>query len=299
MAKPKRMSDIFASSVEQDPSAIPPITTGPYSSEGPTLPIIGAAEEPERRNNKVMNSNVVSNKKVEKYKKAESEGPLGHSIQRTQPSATIHPALFEPWNFLGTVLFKLLQSQNRIRVAQNIVPVVFTKNQNINAGIKRLKTYLGAYRGDITSTKVQDSLEQRDVIIVISAHGVGTTKLVSIIDVLKRAVSPITKEAKDSNMVDTWYMYTLLTSIEEERKIQTASEVNAEIELDQNTQGTEEEDAFEPMGTILSEKDKGQDQVKPRKVPVLSIWMTRIQIPRFKDVFGEQTLMVQRLPQDE
>ena len=47
------------------------------------------------------------------------------------------------------------------------------------------------------------------------------------------------------------------------------------------------------------EMENGEDGVQLRKVPVLTVWMTRKKIPAFKNAFGEQTFPVQKISQEE
>jgi hypothetical protein len=180
------------------------------------------------------------------------------------------------------------------------VPVVFTKNQNIKAGINRLKTYLGAYDDKAPPNDMPEALEQADAIIAVSAQGDGTTKLVSIVDVAKRVVAPNTRVPESAIKTETWWTYSSLTSVATEKAIKAVSEPKVIAQLSQTTEDTQEEDeAFEPMvvGPLAQEKDQKSKQM--RKFPVLTIWMTKKRIPAFKEAFGEQTFTVQLLSQDE
>jgi hypothetical protein len=289
MAKPQRMSEVFASSSEKDQNITTVTATSPYSSEGPTLPIIGATD---------------SAKKASKKRKAQHEAVDAVKKKPSQsPSPpTLHPSLYEPWTRLPSELLKLPETQSRLRATQNIVPVAFSKNQNVKSGINRLKTYLGAYRDSASTIEMPDALKEEDLVIAASAQGEGTTKLVGIVDMVRRLVAPTGLERDKDEKVETWWMYTMLTSVEVERKIKTMREgANGEEEA-KRTQGTQEEEAFERMdvdGPEEQEKGNSRNGTQMRKVPVLTIWMTRKKIPAFKNAFGEQTFSVQKIHPEE
>ncbi|EUC50081.1 hypothetical protein COCMIDRAFT_83014 [Bipolaris oryzae ATCC 44560] len=283
MAKPNRMSEIFASSSEKDNDTTAITATPPYSSEGPTLPIIGAQE---------ADSNLAKKRKASKN--TQSTAPKKQS-QEVYPH-TIHPSLYEPWTRLPPDLLKLLESQTRLQGTRNIIPVVFSKNQNVKSGINRLKTYLGAYRNPASTIDMPDALKRDDVVIAVSAQGEGTTKLVGIVDMVRRIVAPSSKEEVGDGLVETWAMYTMLTSIDIERKARVP-EVKKKGE--EEVESEEEEEAFESMDVDGRGGPKEKDEVKMRKVPVLTVWMTRKRIPAFRNAFGEQVFEVIRLVEDE
>jgi hypothetical protein len=291
MAKPKRMSEIFASSSEKDADTTTAVTATPppYSSEGPTLPIIGASENDSKSSKKRKNTTGAPNTATKK------------PSQQASPH-TIHPSLYEPWTRLPPDLLKLLESQTRLQSTQNIVPVVFSKNQNVKSGINRLKTYLGAYKDPSSTLELPEALKREDGIIALSAQGQGTTKLVGIMEMVRRIVAPSAKEQERNGLVETWAMYTMLSSVEEERKANAVEEKSkdGEAEEAQSTED-EEEDAFEPMEVDSRDaqvKGAKKDALQKRKVPVLTVWMTRKKIPAFKNAFGEQTFSVQKVSDD-
>jgi hypothetical protein len=298
MAKAKRMSDMFASSAEKDSSAITTFAT-PYSSEGPTLPIIGAETE----HMTGLNNDKSKNNRNTREK---SKGP-GHNVEKlitskAQPVATFHPVLYEPWTLLPFGLTKILTSQARLRGTQNVVPIVFTKNHNVKSGINRLKTYFGAYMDKSQPLDMPEALKQIDVIIAVSAQGEGTAKLVSILDVARRVVAPSAKDKENGFKIDTWWMYTSLTSVEMEKRINGVSDAKLDAQPSQAKQDAEEDDdeeeeAFEPMKIDTPVQDRESEQKKMVKAPVLTVWMTKKKIPAFEEAFGEQTFEV--LPLDD
>ncbi|CAO2658607.1 Nn.00g063300.m01.CDS01 [Neocucurbitaria sp. VM-36] len=292
MAKPKRMSDILASSSEKDGDVTMATATPPYSSEGPTLPVIATATEPGTGTPK---------RKVNGHNSSTAPKKQG----QPQASPTSDPALYKPWSLLPTEVFKLLESQARLRTTQNVVPVVFTRNQNVKSGINRLKTYLGAYRDPNSSIEMPDALKQEDVVIAVSAQGQGTTKLVSIVDMVRRIVAPSEKGTDAGAKVETCWMYTTLASVKTERRLNnpTEAELQAVHEAGE-MQESEEEEAFEPMNmdgqeNQTNEKSEGAERIQIRKVPVLTVWMTKKKIPAFKQAFGEQSFTVKVMEQDE
>ncbi|RAQ99368.1 hypothetical protein DDE82_008332 [Stemphylium lycopersici] len=280
MAKAHRMSDMFTSSSEKDANTTTIAATPPYSSEGPTLPIIGASDDntnhPKKRKARHGTSDVATKKP------SQSPAP-----------PTIHPSLYEPWTRLPPDLLKLLESHDRLRKTENIVPVVFSKNQNVKSGINRLKTYLGAYKDPASTIELPEALKMDDLVIAVSAQGEGTTKLVGIVDMARRIVSPSAKEQDDTGRVETWFMYNMLTSVDFERKTKVE---------EKKTQDTQEDDAFEPMdvdGHAVEGTSAEKTTLHMRKVPVLTVWLTKKRISAFKSAFGEQTFSVKKLPADE
>jgi len=275
MGNAKRMSEMFASSAEKDANTTTVTASPPYSSEGPTLPIIGAPEDAPTAGKK---------------RKAQDKINGTASKKPSQPPSppTIHPSLYEPWTLLPTELRKLPETQKRMRATQNIVPVVLSKNQNIKSGINRLKTYLGAYKDPASTIEMPEALKEDDVIIAVSAQGEGTTKLVGIVDMVQRIVAPSGGEDDKHGKEEAWWTYTMLTSVEVDWEIKTSRPTDkgdADVEKTQSTQKQDE----------LSNENK---TMKRRKIPVLTVWMTKKRIAAFRNVFGEQTFAVEPLSLD-
>ncbi|KAH7389421.1 hypothetical protein DE146DRAFT_162880 [Phaeosphaeria sp. MPI-PUGE-AT-0046c] len=286
MAKPKRMSDMFASSAEKSSTYTPAVTATPYSSEGPTLPIAGADTEH-------------AGGRQRKARKIDSkEAPVGETR-----SPTSHPALYEPWTLLPTEILKQINAQKRLRGKHNVVPIVFTKNQNVKAGINRLKIFLGASETPKNSLDKPTALQEKDSVIAVSAQGDGSAKLVSIVDVARRVVAPTPKEKELGENINKWCLYTSLASIEVEKKKGSPSEkmsISQPDEMDQDMHEVDGEgDAFEPTVADKADQKKGDSQNRMIKTPVLTIWITKKEIPAFKSAFGEQTFEVKSLPRDD
>jgi hypothetical protein len=299
MATPQRMSDIFASSVEHDTTMT--TATPPYSSEGPTLSILAedgmtgnhtAAKESKRH------PTVSTDRRdAEEEKRKQTQATKQNAPTKARRVATIHPSLYQPWTLLPSELLKVLVSQARLRSSQNVVTIVFSKNQNIKSGINKLNTYLGAYRTKENPIDLPEALKQTDVLIAISAQGDGTTKMVGIVDMLRRGV--ISKENDDSQRTETWWTYTSLTSIEMKRKLKIqVSEDRINNENRDILDATQEEDAFEPMEIDVPVNDKSE-AAPAVKVPVLTVWMTKKRIPAFRDAFEEQTFTVVQMTEED
>jgi hypothetical protein len=305
MAKPKRMSDIFASSAERAPGATSLTATPPYSSEGPTLPIIGGESDHKtdcsHDETKTAALQNISNENVRKKRKTQAPDQERSIKQQAQSVATSHSSLYEPWTLLPHDVANSLHSGTRLRGTANVVPIVFTKNQNVRSGINRLKTYLGAYADKDNPMDMPEALEQPDSVISVSAQGEGTTKLVSIVDMAKRVVAPSKKDIESGVKTETWWTYISLTSIDVEKKPKVLPGHEA-TDKTGDTKGVEQEEegeAFEPMDVDSPAKGRDQEPRQIRKMPVLTVWMTRQKIPVFKDAFGEQTFTVKLLSQDE
>ena len=268
------MSEMFASSAEKDANTTTVTASPPYSSEGPTLPIIGAPEDAPTAGKK--------RKAQDKINGTASKKP-----SQSPSPPTIHPSLYEPWTRLPTELRKLPEIQKRMRATQNIVPVVFSKNQNIKSGINRLKTYLSAYKDPASTIEMPDALKEDDVIIAVSAQGEGTTKLVGIVDMVQRIVAPSGGEDDKHGEKEAWWMYTMLTSVEVDREIKTRPTEKGNVDVEK-TQSTQKKD----------ELSNENNTMKTKNIPVLTVWMTKKRIAAFRNVFGEQTFAVEPLPQD-
>lgn len=300
------MSAIFASSAEKDGDITMATATPPYSSDGPTLPVIGSTTEPSSGIPKAAKAENTKDSKAETKRKAQSHSSNTATKKQKQPEnpATNDHTLYEPWTLLPPELLKLLESQARLRTTQNVIPVVFTRNQNVKSGINRLKTYLGAYRDPASTIEIPDALKEEDSVIAVSAQGQGTPKLASIMDMVRRIVAPSGEDMDASAKVETWWMYTALTSVETERRLEPADkEMQDTVDEAEKIQESEEEDAFEPInihgqGGQAQEED-GAEAIQKRKVPVLTVWMTRKKIAAFKNAFGEQSFTVKILQQEE
>lgn len=227
-----------------------------------------------------------------------------------QTQQTVHPFLYEPWKLLPCGILNLFESHVRLRILQKAVPVVFTKNQNLKSGINRLKAYLGAYRDPTSTMELPDSLWQEDCVIAISAQGDGTTKLIGIVDMVKRIVAPSEKDKNGGAHVEMWWIYTTLGGIEidwslrtKDGKIKKVGDETGETQKIEDEEEKGEEESFESMeidGKENQDREEADQSnvIRKRTIPVLTVWVSRKQIPELKQTFGEQSITVQKMQQD-
>jgi hypothetical protein len=198
--------------------------------------------------------------------------------------------LYEPWLLIPAALRSAL-TDSSASCEDSVVPVVFTHNQNVKAGINKLKLYVSTVQNVNATVKEKlqaERLPKGNTIIAVSAQGKATTKLVGTVEIAKRVVGPSENEPDAESI--TWYTYTSLSSQAVERKRKAENEPRAE-------HGRDDEDAFESLLDI-----KKQDSEKSRlkvTVPVLTVWISNTRIPRFRDAFGEQTFQVARTKEDK
>ncbi|KAF2872352.1 hypothetical protein BDV95DRAFT_492193 [Massariosphaeria phaeospora] len=296
-------SKLFPSSKEGDTTLSP---DPPYSSEGPTLPLLGggadvpvaAARRGDIPSDDLHNTQDAQGprKKTKKRKAGRDPSHEAPPPAARQPSIDLAP-LHTPWELLPPEVLALLTQRlgapdwwrNRV------VAVPFSKNQNIAAGINRLQTYLGAHKNPHSPVERPAVLDEEGAVIAVGALGDATVKLVGIVEMLKRVVAPEAAAGKEEGVAEgvaTWYMYTSLASRTVEKKVRSVDERDAN-----GAKGTEE-DAFEPLETAgkkSAEQDKTESARKTLAVPVLLVWMSRQAIPEFRGAFGEQTFLVRQI----
>jgi len=218
-----------------------------------------------------------------------------------KPARANHPRLYEPWTLLPDRARKEVEK----RGTENVIPVVYSKNQNVKSGITKLRRYLGA-GSDKVSDDVPVALRQEDAVIAVSAQGDGTVKLVGIVDMVRRITGGKGTEKgcemeKEKSEGVKWYMYTALSSVVMPRggnAVDSADaegqEVHADIESDAMDVDVDGDDSAlkETRGRDHLAKEGRNEEDKTKTVPVLTVWMTRKRIPSFKDAFGEQDFVV-------
>jgi hypothetical protein len=271
---PKRKSAL--SSSKSKPLETP---TQPFSSDGPTLPIITTTSQP------LPTASIPTKRK---------SSETGHAQPNERGSHTLHQQLYTPWSLLPPQLQAEMQKGNNNEYG-NIVPVVWSKNQNVRAGVNKVKTYLGFGAEAATKAKEEPTgtgtgngierpaaLDAQDGIIAVSAQGEGTSKLVGILEVAKRVVegshSAVSKQAEgvekeeEEEATWDWFVYTALSSVAVPVKKRGTAKEGSEEESD---------DAFEtPVGS------RGEGG-KMRKEPVLTVWFCRRRNAGFERAFGE------------
>jgi hypothetical protein len=259
---PKRKSAL--SSSKSKPTATPAQSS---SSDGPTLPIITTTPQPHT-------TSVPTKRK---------SSEAGHA-NANERGHTLHPQLYTPWSLLPAQLQADVRKGDD-NTYTNIVPVVWSKNQNVRSGVNRVKTYLGFGLDAATKTKTETGtgierpavLETDDGVIAVSAQGEGTGKLVGILEVAKRVVQGGAKQG-DAH-VREWFVYTALSSVSVPVRKREAAVKAARTPEAAEEPGSEEEsdDAFEtPAGEERAEK--------LRREPV---WFCRARVGGFERAFGE------------
>jgi hypothetical protein len=290
------------------------ISTAPYSSEGPTLPILGGAGEhgvplagAAERGSETRHAQQAGGRGSKKRKHMEVAGTLS-STQKpvTLPvrSPELEP-LRMPWLLLPPELLEALYKRLGETFWQgNCVPVVMTRNQNIRSGVNKLKAYLGAGARNPAMDVAEDVVEvlgSERLVVAVSAMGEATTKLVGILEVLRRVVG---MDGHGVGEREEWCMYTSLSSrmVEKKDKRRLRSKENGGelvggVALTKGTgveMGKEgdEEASFEPTATRKETEETGEKTPKERSVPVLTVWLSRTSIPEFEKEFGEEKFAV-------
>ncbi|KAF2622217.1 hypothetical protein BU25DRAFT_213073 [Macroventuria anomochaeta] len=295
MAPPKRMSDILASSsidTRITSTSIP--TAVPYSSEGPTLPIIGATSEHSTKvpGNGKKRKRTTSDESAKPNKAAAVEG----KEQSTREGVmTNHPSLYEPWVLLEGKEGKAIEA----RGTENVVPIVYSRNQNVKSGITKLLRYLDLQTND-KGGDLPAALKSDEGIIAVSAQGEGTVKLVGIVDMVRRIAGKETQKkgsgANQAEEGEKWYMYTVLSSVVVPRKRSTESgaQNDADEAQEENEGDVDVMDVDRGDGAVKETVKSSKGEGEMRKVAVLTVWMTRKRISVFRDAFGEQEFVVHK-----
>lgn len=251
-------------------------TAASYISDGPTLPIIGGVDEhasPIKPSKVTNDARPLKKRKTDKHTSTE---PTEHAVAAKKLQIDLEP-LYKVWTLLPRDLLQQTEKRLGGRLEEKVKVVVFTKNQNVKSGINRLKTLLGFEETQSPSKLSEDDSKARgnDSLVAISAYGEGTTKMVGIVEMTKRAVSGGNgKEVKNG---ETWYAYTSLIGLDLQMRQENGTERGGELEKEDNPT-----------------TDKGPKN----KIPILTVWFSRKHLPEFKATFGEQTFTVLRHSSD-
>jgi hypothetical protein len=274
----------------------------PYSSDGPTLPIIGgtsgvtsgaAASSGDLDASRSSTCEEGTRKSQRKMNRAADNAAITPP-RRRMPRTDLEP-LHKPWTLLPLEILRTIRL--RLGSAQGwedrCISVVFTKNQNVKSGINRLKAYLGYQQDSGSSVELPDALRKAELLIAVSAQGEATTKLVGIVDMVRRIVKTTKHEGfGDEGKAETWYLYTSLASRVVRRR--TMSGVVEETETVGEQTFNTGNDGGGDVDTRHTGDESGNNRVKRKKIPVLTAWMSKKTIPEFKKAFGEQTFQVQK-----
>jgi hypothetical protein len=293
----------------------------PYSSEGPTLPVIGdpgaltngGAEQEDnggvRKRRKTDNASVATKTRAEGVVQATGGNDTaeerkrkgnGQEMQGGRPRKDL-AELYEPWNLLPADL--RVSVEKRVKSwswEDRVAVVVFTRNQNIKSGINRLRELLttpaettdeSPTDSNQPDTSREEKVAGNDIrdMVAITAQGEATTKLVGIVEMTKRNLKPTSSEPEpkaEKPDVQKWYSYIGLTSC----VIDTRTTKTKDKGKRQKDDKDEEEEAFE---SILDIQEKEEEARKAKRtVPVLTVWMARNRIPEFAHAFGENIFQV-------
>ncbi|KAF2642476.1 hypothetical protein P280DRAFT_467822 [Massarina eburnea CBS 473.64] len=290
---PQPPTTVPSSAFHEGDTALALATLVPYSSDGPTLPLIGGASEHSSNNTKrkvVISSGVLdaqsSNESAGKLgKKRKSGGVEENGNEKKKPKIS-HDDLFSPWMLLPSEIRTAVQRRLDVSVVNSkgkgidwwerkCAPIVYTRNQNIKSGINRLKAYLGYEKGTVEIPSILGRGEGG--VIAVSAQGEATTKLVGILEVVRRVVGGDGKEGDGKREGVRWYMYTSLAS-----KIVSDGKTT-----DDSIREKHEDEGFEARAS----REEGNNG-KGRKIPVLTVWLSRESILEFKRELGEQSFDV-------
>ncbi|KAF3007682.1 hypothetical protein E8E13_009230 [Curvularia kusanoi] len=291
---PARMSDILPSSSRTTAPQPSIPTTTPYSSDGPTLPIISASESSKKRKRTAATSNTSP--------AATNTSTTDKKHAAKAPARTNHATLYTPWELLSARERKAVEDKG----TENVEVVVWTRNQNVKAGINRLKSLLGAGAGKNTSGggdgarsatvgKAAGAVGKEDGegVIAVSAQGEGTVKLVGIVDVALRVIEE--NKGRDGMDGTKWFVYTVLSSVlvprgkrEDAVELDGAEAAQDDVEEDAMVVDREGDEAAD--GEAVKEVSQRTEEMK--RVPVLTVWMSRWRMPGWKEVFGEREVVV-------
>lgn len=206
---------------------------------------------------------------------------------------TNHPGLYEPWSLLPPKERKAIEA----RGTDKVEVVVWSKNQNVKAGITRLLRLLGAQ----STTEGEDTLavpDDEESVVAVSAQGEGTVKLVGIVDMARRiAGEHRTNGVEGEGEGDAgrdgskWWVYVVLSSVEVPRRRSTSDATRGQEQDVEEEAEAMDVDGDEDGGAVKETQQSCQDE-EMKSVPVLSAWMTRKRMAGWREVFGEQELLV-------
>ncbi|KAL1648616.1 hypothetical protein SLS61_006743 [Didymella pomorum] len=288
---PKRMSDILASSSIDARISSPLPTAATDTSDEPTLPIIGATSEHGTKRKRATDAPTQSKRAVTQPPKPQTN--------------TNHPSLYQPW----TLLLPKQRSDIENKGADTVEAIVYSRNQNVRSGIERLLRVVGAApakRSEEEEThqgpgneKEAGHVNDVDKMVVVSAQGEGTVKLVGIVDMVRRIVAEGRSKAvaagKDGKKEGAgWYIYTVLSSVEVARAKTATGEQRGQEHSDVEVNDDEAEamDIDDDGGAVQETQQSAKEDMK--KVPVLSVWMSRRTLVGWKEAFGQEEMVVHK-----
>lgn len=170
--------------------------------------------------------------------------------------------------------------------------LVWTRNQNVRAGVNRLKTLLS--RGGVGGTdQAEGDKEDREgEVVAVSAQGEGTVKLVGIVDVALRVVAGRQDGEEgegDEAQGGKWFVYTVLSSVLVPRGRKDNGDEAAEGKEGEGDAMDVDGDGAAGGGAVQEVKQAVGEGM--RKVPVLTVWMSRRRMAGWREVFGERDVV--------
>jgi hypothetical protein len=223
-------------------------------------------------------------RKLENDGKASGAIASEHKYGGKKARRTDLELLYEPWLLLPASLRSAV-ANSLTSWEDRIVPVVFTRNQNIKAGINKLKAYMGDDQSRNATAEEKlwaERLAKGDALLAVSAQAEATTKLVGIIGMAKRILAP--SENQPGAEGDTWYSYTSLSSqVMQKRNPDKAA----------RKEDAKDDDPFDSLADIQTQDSENSRSMLT--VPLLTVWVSRARIPPFRDAFGEQTFRVAQM----
>jgi hypothetical protein len=285
---PKRMSDILHSSSIDARISSPLPTAATDTSDSPTLSILGASEA----SKEASKTDHGTKRKRRESSLRSLDAPTQSKKAATEEKKTNHPALYTPWLLLPPKQRKDIEERK-----DEVEVIVYSKNQNVKAGIGRLVRCVGAAQAGSDKTVVDQEVEDvndEEKMIVVSAQGEGTVKLVGIVDMVRRIVAEHNKgEEKNGGEEGTkWYTYTVLSNVEIVRPSKTLGEAQRQEQGGEEVNDDEAEamDVDEEGGAVQETQQSKEEEM--RKVPVLSVWISRKRMVGWREAFGEQEMAV-------
>ncbi|KAF1960396.1 hypothetical protein CC80DRAFT_544846 [Byssothecium circinans] len=261
----------------------------------------------------------VEGKEKEKEEKTETEIDKTKAKKAKQAKVQ-YEHLRKPWLSLPPSLLTAVQTRLGFDIASSsssssfswqdrCVPIVCTKNSSVKSGVRRLEAYLGCGAGNGNGNvevpemeREMEMLSRGEGLIAVSAMGAAVSKVVGVLDVVRRAVG--------EGETVRWWMYTGLScwvgdagegeegdgvegedtgGVEGEDTSGDREVVMRDVEKDLEAGKDSREDQGQGMD---KNKNRGKDREKGGRIPVLTVWLCRKSLPEFKKVFGEQSFEV-------
>jgi hypothetical protein len=223
------------------------------------------------------------------------------------------------WQWLGHTIPIVYTRNQSIKSGVNRLKMLL--------GASPLPTITGEEREKV------DRLQKGEGMVAVSAQGDAVGKLVSVVEMTRRVVGVVAPSGcgagagagdgeAERERGEKWYMYTCLSNRRLEKPShgklpqkprrpnqETGTETNGQLGEDepdkevQNIDGRrdevrdehEDEDEDQAFETVQQIADRDRSEQKRWiDVPVLTVWMSKIQIREFREGFGEQEFVVRR-----